>query len=298
MPHTAVTNIREWLGRVAERPMHALARVPGASAVLARRCPVCGHRTLRGPPWPLSQELIDAWELDPGWRRMFERREGLACLHCDACSRYQHFATVLLDAFGARPAGHKSLYHFAGSDDFGRLEVAEINRCGVLHQYLRRHRRLHFSDFGSTDPGVPSEDLQQLSYADGQFDLVVTTDTLEHVPELPRALDEIERVLKPRGRHIFTIPTVWDGRKTRQRAVCEGGKVMHLLPPCYHGTWDDKKTDRLVFHEFGNDVLDYLRTANTCTVVKRSPVNPALSVFITTKRATGTADRTDKINGS
>jgi ubiquinone/menaquinone biosynthesis C-methylase UbiE len=46
---------------------------------------------------------------------------------------------------------------------------------------------------------VPSEDLCALSYADASFDLVVTSDTLEHVPDVDAALREIPRVLHEFG---------------------------------------------------------------------------------------------------
>jgi SAM-dependent methyltransferase len=216
---------------------------------------------------------------------MFERREGLACHRCDSCSRYRHLASVLLDKLGASTVGCENLSDYTRSDHFRQLEVAEINRCGAIHKFLNRHPNLHYSDYGSTDPDVPSEDLLDLSYKDRQFDLVLTTDTLEHVPDLDLALSEIERILKPGGRHIFTVPTVWDGRKTLQRAVVEGGQITHLQPPSYHGAWSAQQADRLVFHEFGNDVLEYLKTANTRTTIERVAGNLSLTVFVTVKNS-------------
>ena len=59
---------------------------------------------------------------------------------------------------------------------------------------------------GSIVDGFRSEDLTRLTYSDASFDLVLTSETLEHVPDLEAALREIRRVLVPGGRHIFTIP--------------------------------------------------------------------------------------------
>ena len=281
--YTGGAKMMNSLGRAANRSTDFLARAPFVTAVLGHHCSVCGLKTLRGRRWKLAQELVEAWELDSCWRRMFERREGLACKCCDSCSRYRHFASVLLDELGARSMGFENLADYAQSDHFMRLAVAEINRCGALHKFLSRHPQLYYSDYGSTDPDIPSEDLQELSYDDRQFDLVLTTDTLEHVPRLDWALSEIERILKPGGRHIFTVPTVWDGRKTRQRAVVEGGRIECLHPPSYHGVWSAQETDHLVFYEFGNDILEYLKTANTKTTIRFAAGNPSLSVFITVK---------------
>ncbi len=47
-------------------------------------------------------------------------------------------------------------------------------------------------------------DVQQLPFDDGAFDLVVAAYMLYHVPDLPRALKEIARVLSPGG-HLVAI---------------------------------------------------------------------------------------------
>ena len=114
------------------------------------------------------------------------------------------------------------------------LAIAEINSAGNLHRYLARCTGLRFSEFGSTAPGVPSQDLMQLTYADASFDLVITSDTLEHVPDIDRALRETCRVLRRGGLHVFSVPVVWD-RPTRQRATLNDDVLVHLLPPSHHG---------------------------------------------------------------
>ncbi len=62
-------------------------------------------------------------------------------------------------------------------------------------------------------PGVTAiaADCQErLPFSDGYFDRVLAVHVLEHLPDLPRALDEIQRVLALRGRLFAVIP-------------CEGG---------------------------------------------------------------------------
>jgi SAM-dependent methyltransferase len=215
---------------------------------------------------------------------MFESREGLRCLDCGAVWRFRFLASEIMKEFGARRLGCETFSEYTDTDHFKSLQVAEINGCGVLHEFLARNPSLAYSEYASEDPQIPSQDLHKLSYRDQQFDLVITSDTLEHVPNLEIALAEIERVLKPGGRHIFTIPVVWDGRKTRQRALFEGNRIVHLHPPSYHGIWSEQSSDRLVIHEFGDDVLEYVTTARTETTVSKSALNPSLSVFVAVKR--------------
>ena len=95
-----------------------------------------------------------------------------------------------------------------------RLYIAENNT--PLYEALARNARPdllvgseYFGDsFVSGDlvDGVRHEDLQQLSFPDASFDLVLTTEVLEHVPDAERAEQEIVRVLRPGGYYLFTVP--------------------------------------------------------------------------------------------
>jgi ubiquinone/menaquinone biosynthesis C-methylase UbiE len=69
---------------------------------------------------------------------------------------------------------------------------------------------------GTRDPGPEAARLElakggaeQIPYDDGSFDAVVTTQVMEYVPDIPAALAEIRRVLKPRGR-VLILDTDWD----------------------------------------------------------------------------------------
>ena len=121
-----------------------------------------------------------------------------------------------------------------------------------------------------------------LSYPDAGFDLVITSDTLEHVPDIDRALRETLRVLRPGGTHLFTVPVVWD-RATRQRARLEGGVLTHLLPPSHHGAAAEGKSDFLVFYEFGADLVDRCRSAGFEIELLRHEDNPAVVTFVARK---------------
>jgi 2-polyprenyl-3-methyl-5-hydroxy-6-metoxy-1,4-benzoquinol methylase len=49
-------------------------------------------------------------------------------------------------------------------------------------------------------------DVQQLSFEDSTFDTVISCETVEHVPNPPRAIAELARVLRPGGTLILTTP--------------------------------------------------------------------------------------------
>jgi hypothetical protein len=94
-----------------------------------------------------------------------------------------------------------SLRSWAKHPNTQSLRIAELNRIDGVHQALTRLPNLSFSDFhenvprGSYVDGVRNEDLMALTYPDASFDLVLTSETLEHVPDLAAALGEILRVL-------------------------------------------------------------------------------------------------------
>ncbi len=48
-----------------------------------------------------------------------------------------------------------------------------------------------------------------LPFSDEQFDLVVSFDVLEHIPDTASHLAEVRRVLKPRGWYLLQTPNKW-----------------------------------------------------------------------------------------
>ena len=144
----------------------------------------------------------------------------------------------------------------------GSLKIAEINACGTLHSYLKDHPNLYYSEWlpdgkpGELHDGVRCEDLQRLTYPDDYFDIFLTSETLEHVPDPDKAWREINRTLKSGGYHVFTIPVIPSQRQTIHRARLIEGVRKDLLEPAYHGTLE--RQDMIVYTDFGMDVTNKL----------------------------------------
>jgi SAM-dependent methyltransferase len=122
------------------------------------------------------------------------------------------------------------------------------------------------------DPGVQfgtmrssgnyrSEDLEHQTFADESFDLVVTQDVFEHLFNPDLAIREIARTLRPGGAHIATVPMVMREQPSRRRARLSDGKVIHELPPEYHGN-PISADGSLVTFDWGFDIADYLGQAS------------------------------------
>lgn len=80
-----------------------------------------------------------------------------------------------------------------------------------------------------------NEDLEAQTFADAQFDVVITQDVFEHLFHPGIAMKEIARTLRPGGIAVMTVPVVNGWGTTTRRASLVDGKVLHLLPAQYHG---------------------------------------------------------------
>ncbi|MFN2587084.1 MAG: class I SAM-dependent methyltransferase [Actinomycetota bacterium] len=71
-------------------------------------------------------------------------------------------------------------------------------------------------DEGQAGPGGSFDavraDLLRLPFADGSFDRVVASETLEHISSDSVAIAELSRVLAPGGRAVVTVPRWWPER--------------------------------------------------------------------------------------
>jgi len=247
-------------------------------------CPACGHDAplvMRGVLWP---ELVLQWELGPAWANWMDQREGLRCAHCHANLRSRHLAQCIVNSMNAQLGTQtQTLPELCAHPRMRELKVAEINAAGDLHPTLRALPHLHYSEYGSTAADIPSEDLLNLSYPDASFDLAITSDVLEHVPDAVRALSEIARILKPGGLHVFSVPVVWSQPRSRQRAEIREGQLVHHLPPSHHGAEDARQGDFLVCHEFGRDFVTTCGQAGFKVQLVPDKRNPSLVTFVATR---------------
>ena len=207
------------------------------------RCAVCGAE---------GRLIMNGWVLSPELRRRYgdalAARESLFCEHCGCSLRVRRIAEVLVGLYGRAAT---TLADLVREDAFRALRVAEINSVGRMHAVLAAHAGLVHVEY-------PEEDIQALTFEDASFDLVLTSETLEHVPDPHAALRETLRVLRPGGRHVFTVPVDPAVEATRSR---EG------LPAEHHGRGGGpfglvtRKADMLVHTDFGRDLPDVVRAA-------------------------------------
>ena len=222
-----------------------------ATAEAKPYCPNCGVSAPYRHAHPIDEALRHTWGLSNTLTELFNRREGSICSHCGVNLRGQGLAKAILESrHGFGEASLKSWVEVANAD---RLAVCELNKCHELHHTLTGLDNLTYAEYGTKT----QQNIEKMTYQSNTFDLLLHSETIEHVNDAAGAADECRRVIKPDGLVLFTTPVIW-GRKTRRRAAADGDAIRHLLEPSYH---DRPTVDYLVFHEYGRDLDAVLRVS-------------------------------------
>jgi SAM-dependent methyltransferase len=187
----------------------------------------------------LWKELIDEWRLAPHEVAYIDRQQGCHCTVCSSNLRCMVLARAIMACFDY-PGVFRD---FVKSELARSLRLLEINEAAALTPFLREIPGHVLAQF-------PDVDMMSLPFEEGRFDLVVHSDTLEHVPRPIRGLSECQRILRPGGFCAFTIPIIVD-RLTMAR---EG------LPPSYHGS-PSNPADCRVYTEYGADAWKHVTLA-------------------------------------
>lgn len=134
-------------------------------------------------------------------------------------------------------------------------EVKKLHESSPSNQFISQWAKNYSSSQyfegvaeGVIHNGFRCENLEHLTFADESFDIFITQDVMEHVFHPDKAIQEIMRVLRPGGVHVFTAPKHKHIIQGYVRSLIENGEVKHLLEPMYHGnpvgdgralvTWD------------------------------------------------------------
>ncbi|WP_420010600.1 class I SAM-dependent methyltransferase [Tateyamaria sp.] len=107
---------------------------------------------------------------------------------------------------------------------------------------------------------IPHMDLCNIEFKNESFDMFMSADVLEHVPNLDLAIKNIFETLKPGGFFVSSFPFSPQRSATIVKALInENGNLEHILEPEYHGNPVDPESGSLVFSLPGWDILSNLR---------------------------------------
>jgi SAM-dependent methyltransferase len=245
--------------------VHRLRHLAGWAGVFATcrwsACETCGRK---GPKRFLQaavgQELVSMWGLSADEARKLRIKESMICPWCGSKTRGRRLAAALLHIL---PTEARSVREYANLAGAGSKQILILNVVDGLSESLAGVEGIVQSEFidgsrpGEIVGGLRHEDAQRLTFDDQSFDVVISSETLEHIPNLDQALGEIGRVLKTGGVHLFTIPLKPGTGVTEKRLqIAEDGSMVDLVKPRLHhpgGSWGWP-----VVTEFGDDLPEYL----------------------------------------
>jgi len=207
-------------------------------------CSVCGGTEFLFKPvlWP---ELIADMGLTSEEAATLDAQQGRQCTGCGANLRIVALGCAMRNALRI----DATLKAFTRSAAAQNKRILDVNGVGALSDSLRRLP-------GYVRVDYPVVKLEALPFPAGDFDLVLHSDTLEHVKDPLQCVAECRRVLATDGFLCCTVP-ILQNRLTRSRAG---------LKASYHGSRGTTDPGMLVHWEFGADIWTLLFKAGFTAV--------------------------------
>ena len=108
-------------------------------------------------------------------------------------------------------------------------------QTSALREVFREVTPIDIAPSGEVD-GLIVADASSLPFVDGYFDLVFSSNVLEHVEDLDSCLAEMKRVLAPGGIMVHSMPTgTWKVIQVAVRPVASAVRVVRRLVPGLSG---------------------------------------------------------------
>ncbi|MEB8430923.1 methyltransferase domain-containing protein [Cocleimonas sp. KMM 6892] len=189
-------------------------------------------------------------------------REGYQCPECNSSLRYRGQAASILKIYG-KP-DQETITDLSKDDVFSQLTIYEPGVTGPFRKLFSDYKGYKNSfywddvEFGEYKDGIQCQSLENLTFEDNEIDLIISSDIMEHVRLPWIAFEDIYRVLKPGGYHVFSIPVHLPMRnKTSYRVDTSGAEDINIEEPHYHGNGVGGKS--LVYTDFGADIEQHLK---------------------------------------
>ena len=196
-------------------------------------CPICNQDT--------TFISNDAW-----------LRDSLQCVHCGSIPRQRALMTILETI----QPDWKNLTIHESSPGESAITYKIKNECKgyIASQYYPSYKT------GDIINEFRNENLEEQTFSDESFDIVITQDVLEHIYNPKKAFSEIARTLKQGGIHIFTVPIINKFNKSEVWAIPgKNGEPVFLKTPEWHGNPINRKGSPVTMH-WGFDIVEFIHT--------------------------------------
>lgn len=177
-------------------------------------------------------------------------RAQLVCLGCPGGRSVPRERALALVLSQRRPGWRTMAIHESSPAERG-ISLKMRSECETYtgSQYFPDEK------FGDLVGNWINQDLQDQTFPDNSFDIVISLDVLEHVFDPAKAHAEIYRTLKPGGIAIHTFPIIKHQAEAMlvRATFAPGGSITHHKPAEYHGN-PVSTEGALVTVDYGYDI--------------------------------------------
>lgn len=170
-----------------------------------------------------------------------DNRENHRCKSCHSQTRVRYLKFVLDKSF---PHWKDSIVHESSPVSNTFLKNSCVNYSSSFYNSELLEGGIYDSSYN-----LNLENLYL--FEDNSFNFFITQDVFEHVYQPDIAFREIQRVLKPGGSHIFTVPRDMQLTNTKFRIKLDNKEIIYIQEPMYHLGLNS--TDSLVTIDYGQD---------------------------------------------
>ena len=166
-------------------------------AAAERECNVCGWTGRTFYP-----------NTGPGYHAM-----GVTCPGCSSLDRHRALLALLVSQ----------------TDMFvGDRKVVEVAPMRGFEALLMAQPDLDYVSFDLERHAMERGDITAMRYGTDSLDYFICFHVLEHIPDAPAALAEMQRVLRPGGTAVLQVPIDWEAAETREYDAPDPRDVGHV----------------------------------------------------------------------
>lgn len=127
---------------------------------------------------------------------------------------------------------------------------------------------------GSLVGGIINQDVQSLTFDDCSFDLIMSNQVFEHVPDGLMEYKECYRVLRPGGSLIFTVPLSDVAETKRLAEIVNNRLVFHEQPEYYDSRLGGPKSALAFWRHSKHDICARVASVGFTASLQKIFVTP------------------------
>lgn len=188
-------------------------------------------------------------------------RETLQCRHCNSSMRQRTLALKLLDIIYIKTKKQFSSIKDLSSRGIPKLKIYDTDNFSAISEFLRKDpnyiRSSYYPNLKSGHKIAENYfniNLENIYFDDNSFDIILSSEVMEHVRLYQDAHREIKRILRNKGTYIFTVPYV-NEKNNINLIDCSGDEDIFLCEPHYHGDPLNKGEGILAYRIFGREIF-------------------------------------------